>query len=101
MTEARSDVKIVSPKAFDILRKYDSATVANVIELFQYRSSTAGYLRGHIRAIYPDLPPVVGYATTVFFWSLAALSHTLVTTVDGFMLARHIQQTPLLAGTVE
>ncbi len=30
----------------------------------------------------------IGYATTVFLWSLAALSHTLVTTVQGFMLAR-------------
>lgn len=30
----------------------------------------------------------IGYATTVFFWSLAALSHTLVTSVEGFMAAR-------------
>ena len=30
----------------------------------------------------------IGYATTVFLWSLAALSHTLVTTVEGFMMAR-------------
>src|ERR1700722_3160652 len=67
MTDARSDVKTVSLKAFDVLRKYDSATVANVIELFQYRPSTAGYLRGHIRAIYPDLPPGVGYASTATF----------------------------------
>jgi MFS transporter, ACS family, aldohexuronate transporter len=30
----------------------------------------------------------IGYATTVFFWSLAAFSHTLVTSVEGFMAAR-------------
>ena len=30
----------------------------------------------------------IGYAATVFFWSLAALSHTLVTSVAGFMAAR-------------
>ena len=29
-----------------------------------------------------------GYAATVLLWSLAALSHTLVTTVGGFMVAR-------------
>jgi ACS family hexuronate transporter-like MFS transporter len=29
-----------------------------------------------------------GYAATVLLWSLAALSHTLVTTVGGFMIAR-------------
>jgi len=30
----------------------------------------------------------IGYAVTIFFWSLAALSHTLVTTLEGFMAAR-------------
>ena len=30
----------------------------------------------------------IGYATTVFLWSLAALSHTLVTSIEGFMAAR-------------
>jgi 4-hydroxy-4-methyl-2-oxoglutarate aldolase len=69
MAQVGTDVKIVSPDAFEIMRKYDSATVANVIELFRIRPSTAGYFRGHIRAIYPDLPPVVGYATTATFRS--------------------------------
>lgn len=30
----------------------------------------------------------VGYAVSILFWSFAALSHTLVTSVEGFMLAR-------------
>jgi len=30
----------------------------------------------------------VGYAVTLLFWSFAALSHTLVSSVEGFMLAR-------------
>ena len=30
----------------------------------------------------------IGYAATIFFWSLAALCHMLVTSVEGFMLAR-------------
>lgn len=54
----------VSPATLETLRKYDSATVCNVIELFGVRPATAGYMSGAIRAIYPDLPPVVGYATT-------------------------------------
>jgi regulator of RNase E activity RraA len=62
-------VKTVPDSSFETLRNYDSATVANVIELFQIRPSTFGYLRGDIRAIYPDLPPVVGYATTATFRS--------------------------------
>src|SRR5579862_5931115 len=67
MAEARASVKLVAPEALEIMKKYDTATIANVIELFQIRPSTAGYLRGKIRAIYPDLPPVVGYATTATF----------------------------------
>jgi 4-hydroxy-4-methyl-2-oxoglutarate aldolase len=69
MTEPQADAKIVSSEALEIMKKYDSATIANVIELFRIRPSTAGYLRGHIRAIYGDLPPVVGYATTATFRS--------------------------------
>lgn len=69
MKEAGPDVRIISSEAFETMRKYDSATIANVIELFRIRPSTAGYFRGHIRAIYPDLPPVVGYATTATFRS--------------------------------
>jgi MFS transporter, ACS family, hexuronate transporter len=30
----------------------------------------------------------IGYATSIFFWSLAALTHTLVNSVEGFLLAR-------------
>jgi regulator of RNase E activity RraA len=67
MAEARASVKLVAPEALEIMKKYDTATIANVIELFRIRPSTAGYLRGRIHAIYPDLPPVVGYATTATF----------------------------------
>jgi 4-hydroxy-4-methyl-2-oxoglutarate aldolase len=68
-TKPSRALKIVPDASFQKLRRYDSATVANVIELFQIRPSTFGYLRGSIRAIYPDLPPVVGYATTATFRS--------------------------------
>ncbi len=61
--------KQVSALALETLRKYDSATICNVIELFGIRPSTAGYMSGAIRAVYPDLAPVVGYATTATFRS--------------------------------
>ena len=51
------------------LGRYDSATVANVLELLKLRPNTAGYMNGSIRAQYPALPPVVGYATTATFRS--------------------------------
>lgn len=49
------------------LQKVDSATIANVIELFDFRSYVAGYSNLSLKAIYPKLPPAVGYAVTATF----------------------------------
>jgi regulator of RNase E activity RraA len=49
------------------LRQFDTPTVCNVLELFDHRPRTAGYLDGRIRACYPHLPPMVGYAVTATF----------------------------------
>jgi regulator of RNase E activity RraA len=51
----------------DTLRKYDTPTICNVIELFDAIPRTAGYLDGRITACYPHLPPMVGYAVTATF----------------------------------
>lgn len=53
------------------LAKYDTPTVCNVIELFDVRPRTAGYMNGSIRAGFPHLPPMVGYALTSTFRSAA------------------------------
>lgn len=55
----------------ELLRKYDTPTVCNVVELFDRRSRTAGYMDARIRACYPKLPPMVGYASTATFRSAA------------------------------
>jgi regulator of RNase E activity RraA len=57
----------VSVNVLEQLRKYDTPTVCNVLELFDYRPRTAGYMDGRIRACYPALPPMVGFATTATF----------------------------------
>src|SRR5438270_1208831 len=62
------------PVAADVLEKlraFDTPTVCNVIELFDLRPRTAGYLDGRVRACYPQLPPMVGYASTATFRSAA------------------------------
>jgi 4-hydroxy-4-methyl-2-oxoglutarate aldolase len=53
------------------LRNFDTPTVCNVIELFDYRPRTAGYLDRRIQAAFPKLPPMVGYASTATFRSSA------------------------------
>lgn len=47
------------------LRQLDTPTVCNLIELFGVRPRTAGYMDGRIRARFPDLPPMVGFASPV------------------------------------
>ena len=61
----------VSPADLDLLRKFDTPTVCNVVELFDLRPRTAGYLDGRIQACYPKLPPMVGYASTATFRAAA------------------------------
>jgi len=53
----------------DLLRKYDTPTVCNVVELFDLVPRTAGYTDNRIQACYPALPPMVGYAATATFRS--------------------------------
>ncbi len=51
------------------LAQFDSPTIANVIELFNLRSRVAGFGNHSLKAVYPELPPVVGYAVTATFRS--------------------------------
>jgi regulator of RNase E activity RraA len=55
----------------DLLRKFDTPTICNVIELFDVRPRTAGYMDGRIKAVFPEMPPMVGYASTATFRSAA------------------------------
>ena len=53
----------------ELLRKIDTSTVCNVVELFDVRPRHTGYTDARIRACYPNLPPMVGYASTATFRS--------------------------------
>jgi 4-hydroxy-4-methyl-2-oxoglutarate aldolase len=66
-----SKIHAVAAADLELLRKYDTPTVCNVVELFDLRPRTAGYMNARIRACYPKLPPMVGYASTAFFRSAA------------------------------
>jgi 4-hydroxy-4-methyl-2-oxoglutarate aldolase len=54
----------LSAEDLNLLRQYDSPTICNVIELFEAQPRTAGYMDGRIRACFPEMPPIVGYAAT-------------------------------------
>src|SRR5437868_531564 len=64
-------IRPVPAGELELLRQYDTPTICNVVELFDLRPRTAGYMDARIRACYPKLPPMVGYAATATFRSAA------------------------------
>ena len=57
----------MDPAVLTALRTFDTPTICNVLELFDHRPRTDGYLDGRIRACFPHLPPMVGFAVTATF----------------------------------
>lgn len=51
------------------LARFDTPTIANVIELFDVRPRHIGYMDHRIRSNFPELPPMVGFASTAAFRS--------------------------------
>src|SRR5947208_15714488 len=61
----------VPPADLELLRRFDTPTVCNVVELFDRCPRTGFYTDARIQACYPKLPPMVGYAATATFRSAA------------------------------
>lgn len=55
---------LTSSSDLELLAQYDTPTISNVIELFEVRPRSAGFMDGRIRACFPEMPPIVGYAAT-------------------------------------
>lgn len=51
------------------LARFDTPTICNVIELFDVRPRNRGYMDGRVKSNFPEMPPMVGYATTACFRS--------------------------------
>jgi 4-hydroxy-4-methyl-2-oxoglutarate aldolase len=62
---------VLTAEELELLRRCDTPTVCNVIELFEVRPRHSGYLDQRIRACFPELPPMVGYAATATFRAAA------------------------------
>jgi regulator of RNase E activity RraA len=59
------NVMPISEKDLEFLQGVDSPTIANAIEPFKVRDRTEGFIGGEIRALFPEMPPMVGVALTV------------------------------------
>jgi 4-hydroxy-4-methyl-2-oxoglutarate aldolase len=49
---------------FERLRKLDTCLVSNAIERLKVRLRNEGFVLGSVRCMFPDLPPMLGYAAT-------------------------------------
>ena len=52
---------MVSKEILDKLAAFDTPTICNVIELFEIRPQTVGYMDARIKAAFPEFPPIVGF----------------------------------------
>lgn len=67
-----TDIPGLNADQLAALAKYDTPTVCNVIELWNFRPRNLGYMNHSIMACFPKMPPMVGYACTTTFRSMAA-----------------------------
>ncbi len=59
----------ITAATLDKLRKFDTPTICNVIELFDVIPRNRGYMDGRIKSCFPEMPPMVGFACTTAFRS--------------------------------
>ena len=55
---------LLTEEELDALRQFDTCMVANAIESFRVRLCNTGFADARVRCMFPDAPPMVGYAAT-------------------------------------
>ena len=56
---------VINSKQIEKLSKKDTATIANAVEPFNFRSNTEGFMGMDVSCMFPDLGVMVGQAVTV------------------------------------
>src|SRR3989442_797546 len=54
----------LSPEELGALRRFSTPSIANAIERFNVRPRHHGFTGPEIRCMFPEMPPIVGYAST-------------------------------------
>src|SRR2546430_16157309 len=55
---------ILTRELVEVFRRLDACAVSNAIETFEARLRNEGFADGRIRALFDELPPVIGHAVT-------------------------------------
>ncbi|MGD1157906.1 MAG: RraA family protein [Terriglobia bacterium] len=59
-----SSEPLLTAEDLQALRRLDTCQVADAIETFDVRLRNEGFMDASVRCMFPDLPPMVGYAVT-------------------------------------
>lgn len=55
---------LLTEEELSSLRQFDTCMIANAIETFHIRLRNTGFTDGKVRCMFPEAPPMVGYAVT-------------------------------------
>jgi len=55
----------ITPAVLARLQEFDTPTICNIIELFEVRPRNQGFMDRSIRAAFPEMKPMVGFASTI------------------------------------
>ena len=58
------DIPMLSSSVLEKLTTFDTPTICNIIELFDVRPRNTGYMDARIKAAFPEMGPIVGFAAT-------------------------------------
>ncbi len=81
---------MLSPAEIEELKKFSSCSIANAIETFNIRPRNVGFMSYDIKCMFPDLPPMVGYA----FTARIRASFEAKKTPDVWEYRKQLQATP-------
>ena len=60
-------MNMIPNETLETLKRFDTPTICNLIELFDVRPRNTGYMDERIKACFPEMPPMVGFASTATF----------------------------------
>jgi regulator of RNase E activity RraA len=73
---------VLPAETIEALKRYNTPTISNAIEIFNVRERHVGFLPHRVRALLPDLGPMVGYAVTSVTEACPPQSHCPDLTAD-------------------
>jgi 4-hydroxy-4-methyl-2-oxoglutarate aldolase len=106
-------IRQLDPAQLEQLRRLDSCSIANTIEIFDVRLRNRGFTDASVHCVFNDLPPMVGYAATArvrtseppmeghgYYYRLDWLEHVLSIPAPRVLILEDMDQHPGLGSLI-